>query len=195
MAWLVLVAMGVVVLVAVTVLPRRGRLGRAPGFPWFWVVLPVTCIAVAATLGVFFRPEIVTHASSIWWGRPGTGSPRAWFAAGAIPFGRAVPALHDAAADAIDPARRIRRRNRPGRRGMAAPPDMTGSVRLLAPACTRSLASPAKMRGELETGAGAGSQESLRRTDSSTRSSTAERFSAPCPDAMRAMSPSRTRSR
>ncbi|EGD22153.1 amino acid permease [Prescottella equi] len=75
MAWLVLVARGVVVLVAVTVLPRRGRLGRAPGFPWFWVVLPVMCIAVAAILGVLFRPEIVTHASSIWWDRPGTGSP------------------------------------------------------------------------------------------------------------------------
>lgn len=76
MAWLVLVGVGVALLAAGIVLPRRERLGRAPGFPWFWIVFPATCIAVAAAVGVFAWPEIVTHGASVWWGAPRAGSPR-----------------------------------------------------------------------------------------------------------------------
>ena len=75
MAWLVLVGVVIVLLVAGAVLPRRDRLGREPGFPWFWVVFPVTCFAVAVAVGVFAWPEIVTHGGSVWWGSPSAGSP------------------------------------------------------------------------------------------------------------------------
>lgn len=72
MGWLVLVVLGVVVLAAGVVLPRRDRLGRAPGFPWFWVVFPCTCLALVAAVGVFAWPQAVTGSWSFWWVPPST---------------------------------------------------------------------------------------------------------------------------
>ncbi|BAH51855.1 hypothetical membrane protein [Rhodococcus opacus B4] len=68
MAWLLFLALGVVALVARVVLPRRARLERAPGFPWFWVAFPVTCLAVAAAVGAFTAwPHAVSGMRSFWW--------------------------------------------------------------------------------------------------------------------------------
>ncbi|QCQ90538.1 amino acid permease [Rhodococcus sp. SGAir0479] len=73
MAWLVLGVLGFVAVTAAVVGPRRARLRRAPGFPWFWVVLPATAVAVAAAVGVFAWPQAVTGAGSFWWDRPWSG--------------------------------------------------------------------------------------------------------------------------
>ncbi|CAM3075386.1 Amino acid permease [Prescottella defluvii] len=82
MGWLALVVLGAVISVMVAVLPRRDRLGRASGFPWFWVVFPATCLAVAAALGVFGWPQVVTGAGSYWWDAPSFGPTTRQFLSG-----------------------------------------------------------------------------------------------------------------
>lgn len=56
--WMVVFALGMSVLVAVAVLPGRRRTERR-GFPWFWIVFPLTCLAVAATVAVWW-PDFPT---------------------------------------------------------------------------------------------------------------------------------------
>lgn len=79
MGWLLLVASGAVAMVAGVVLPHRDRLGPAPGFPWFWVVFPSTCIAIAAAVSVFAWPQAVTGWGSYWWDPPSLSSPTLQF--------------------------------------------------------------------------------------------------------------------
>lgn len=71
-----IVAVCVVVAVACAVLPRRGRRETAPGFRWFWVTFPLTCFAVAASVGVFVvGHQFVGGGGSFWWdlGGPRSG--------------------------------------------------------------------------------------------------------------------------
>ncbi|RVW08882.1 amino acid permease [Prescottella agglutinans] len=82
MAWLALFVLAVVVSAAGALLPRRARFERAPGFPWFWVVFPVTCMAIAAAVGVFVCPQAVTGSGSFWWDAPRTSSPATQFLSG-----------------------------------------------------------------------------------------------------------------
>lgn len=49
MLWVMVVALVVVLCVAAAVLPRRSGEERE-GFPWFWVVFPLTCLAAGITI-------------------------------------------------------------------------------------------------------------------------------------------------
>lgn len=58
MTWLLIIAVLVVVLVGAAVLPRRASFRQqertwSAGFPWFWVVFPVTCLCVAGAVAVW----------------------------------------------------------------------------------------------------------------------------------------------
>lgn len=67
MAWLLIVAFGVVATVARVVVPRRMR-GPTGRFPWFWVVFPLTCVAVACATAAFTTvPGFVNGDGSFWW--------------------------------------------------------------------------------------------------------------------------------
>lgn len=59
MIWLMILALVVVLLVAAAVLPRHRRAdpGFPVRFPWFWVVFPATCFAIAGTIGVLTVPS------------------------------------------------------------------------------------------------------------------------------------------
>lgn len=67
MAWLVLGVLAVVGAAVCVAVPRRARLGRAPGFPWFWVVFPATCIVVAAAVCLFAWPQVSPGSGNYWW--------------------------------------------------------------------------------------------------------------------------------
>lgn len=57
MVWLMVLALVIVLLVAAAVLPRRGTGDASVRFPWFWIIFPATCFAIAATVGVFAVPS------------------------------------------------------------------------------------------------------------------------------------------
>ncbi|GAB3691953.1 hypothetical protein [Corynebacterium nasicanis] len=59
MAWLVFGVAFVVVVAVFAVAPRFAGGGR--GFPWFWVVFPVTALAVGSTLMFWadFGPQVM----------------------------------------------------------------------------------------------------------------------------------------
>lgn len=74
-AWL---ALGVLILagvVAGAAVSRRARHGAAPGFPWFWIALPATCIAAAAAVAVFAWPHVLSGSGSYWWEPPTVNRP------------------------------------------------------------------------------------------------------------------------
>lgn len=52
MTWLLVLAILIVLTVAGAVLPRRAK-QQHPGFPWFWVVFPITALAMALTVYSF----------------------------------------------------------------------------------------------------------------------------------------------
>lgn len=52
MWWVMSFALVVVLCVAAAVLPRRSDEERE-GFPWFWVVFPLTCLAAGLTISGF----------------------------------------------------------------------------------------------------------------------------------------------
>ena len=52
MTWLLVLATLIVLTVAGAVLPRRAKQQRY-GFPWFWVVFPITALAMALTVYAF----------------------------------------------------------------------------------------------------------------------------------------------
>ncbi|WP_420098471.1 hypothetical protein [Corynebacterium sp.] len=51
MSWVFLVSVLVVAVAGAVVLSRR-RQQQAPGFPWFWVLLPVAMFALVSAVGV-----------------------------------------------------------------------------------------------------------------------------------------------
>lgn len=51
MSWVFLVSVLVVAVAGAVVLPRR-RQQQSPGFPWFWVLLPVAMLALVSAVGV-----------------------------------------------------------------------------------------------------------------------------------------------
>lgn len=75
MAWLILSVLALVGLTAAVMVPRRARLGSAPGFPWFWVAFPATCIVIATAIGVFAWPQVLTGSGSYWWQPPTANRP------------------------------------------------------------------------------------------------------------------------
>ena len=78
--WLMISALAVTALVAAAALPRRSSLGPTAGFPWFWVALPTTCIAVSASIGAFtLWPQAVTGAGSLWWDLSSPSTPAGQF--------------------------------------------------------------------------------------------------------------------
>ncbi|WAL49202.1 amino acid permease [Rhodococcus pyridinivorans] len=79
MAWLMLGVLALVGVVAGVVVPRRARLGSAPGFPWFWVAFPATCIVIATAIGVFAWPQVLTGSGSYWWEPPTANRPGVQF--------------------------------------------------------------------------------------------------------------------
>ncbi|BAU94460.1 hypothetical protein N24_0198 [Corynebacterium suranareeae] len=52
MTWLLVLAVLIVLTVAGAVLPRRTK-QQSSGFPWFWVVFPITAFAAALTVYSF----------------------------------------------------------------------------------------------------------------------------------------------
>ncbi len=120
MAWLILGVLALVGLAAAVVVPRRARLGSAPGFPWFWVAFPVTCIVIATAIGVFAWPQVLTGSGSYWWEPPTANRPGS-----AVLVERAVPVVRDTAPVEMGAAGGIARGNRVVRVGLAAPPDVT----------------------------------------------------------------------
>jgi hypothetical protein len=75
MAWL---ALGVLVLVGLVlglVVPRRARRGTTPGFPWFWVAFPATCMTAAAAVAVFAWPHVLSGSGRYWWEPPTVNRP------------------------------------------------------------------------------------------------------------------------
>ncbi|WP_333619991.1 hypothetical protein [Dietzia sp.] len=60
--WMVVFALGISALVAVAVLPRRRKHG-VHGFPWFWIAFPITALAFAASVAVWWPefPSIYGH--------------------------------------------------------------------------------------------------------------------------------------
>lgn len=52
MVWLMALALLTVLLVAAVTLPRQSAPDTELGFPWFWVVFPATCFAIAASVGL-----------------------------------------------------------------------------------------------------------------------------------------------
>ncbi|PTR31254.1 hypothetical protein C8K36_101281 [Rhodococcus sp. OK519] len=47
----------------------------SPGFPWFWVAFPLTCFALAASVGVIVAGnQFIAGAGSFWWDLGGTQS-------------------------------------------------------------------------------------------------------------------------
>lgn len=56
MTWLLALAFLIVLTVAGAVLPRRNKQDRL-GFPWFWVVFPITAFAVALAIYSFLPIE------------------------------------------------------------------------------------------------------------------------------------------
>jgi hypothetical protein len=55
--------------------PARQR----PGFPWFWVAFPATCIVIATAIGVFAWPQVLTGSGSYWWEPPTANRPGVQF--------------------------------------------------------------------------------------------------------------------
>nr|AIU93509.1 hypothetical protein LRS1606.75 [Rhodococcus sp. NS1] len=79
-AWLIFCAFGVVALVACVVLPKGSRHERTPESPWFWMVFPVTCLMIAASVGVFMAwPQAMSSSGSLWWDLSGPRTPTGQF--------------------------------------------------------------------------------------------------------------------
>ena len=62
MTRLLIFAVLVIALVAGAVLPRRAdsRAGATAGFPWFWLIFPVTAVLVALAVGAWLPGDGVT---------------------------------------------------------------------------------------------------------------------------------------
>ncbi len=69
MTWLLIFAALVVLLVAGAVLPRRAEYRRESGtrgFPWFWLVFPLTALAVALAFASWLPGVLSGGAYSGW---------------------------------------------------------------------------------------------------------------------------------
>lgn len=72
MTWLLIFAALVVLLVSGAVIPRRAEYrGEAgtPGFPWFWIVFPLTALAVALAFASWL-PGSPSDGFDFGWGMP-----------------------------------------------------------------------------------------------------------------------------
>ncbi|WP_312976565.1 hypothetical protein [Corynebacterium sp.] len=71
MTWLLIFAALVVLLVSGAVIPRRaeyrGEAG-APGFPWFWIVFPLTALAVALAFAAWLPGSPANGFADFGWG-------------------------------------------------------------------------------------------------------------------------------
>ncbi len=120
MAWLILSVLALVGLAAAVMVPRRARLGSAPGFPWFWVAFPRHMHRHRD------RDRRLRLASSIdRLGKLLVAAAHCESTRSAVLVERAVPAVRDTAPVEMGATGGIPRGNRVVRVGLAAPPDVT----------------------------------------------------------------------
>ncbi|MGO1949535.1 MAG: amino acid permease [Mycobacteriaceae bacterium] len=75
MTWLLIFAVLVVALVAGAVLPRRARYldgqdrdgDRGAGFPWFWLVFPLTALLTALAVGAWLPGAGISAGGDFGW--------------------------------------------------------------------------------------------------------------------------------
>ncbi|WP_420098472.1 hypothetical protein [Corynebacterium sp.] len=73
MTWLLIFAALVVLLVSGAVIPRRAEYrGEAgtPGFPWFWIVFPLTVLVVALAFAAWLPGSPANGWAGFGWGMP-----------------------------------------------------------------------------------------------------------------------------